>query len=415
MKKTIRFSKLFLHFFILSMALIVFGVFGYFTRGINFGIDFQAGLIEKFKIAPPAVELSYKGPLTISVSQGTSDLAITSTALDGESKAYTFAYIDNPTIADMKSKLSEIEGLKIKALASESTALKDLFSSSESSSKLSTEIFRFHYIDNNQPLITADEVRLALSSVKSILVQQLGEESERYFQVRMADDGKHKDANTELRAIISSALNSAYGEENIAVMGTNFVASKFSTSLAWDAGLLVFGALILIFGYAMIRFQWNFALGAILSLIHDTLIMITFIVWTQMEFSSITVAALLTIIGYSINDTIVIFDRIREKATLQPKMECKGLLDLALTEVFGRTIITTVTTMLAVLSLFIFTTGSMKSFALVLLIGLISGTYSSMYIASAFVAVTSKGKKAGQLITRGKKNPGELSNPELSV
>ncbi len=410
MKKTIKFSKLFLHFFILSMALIALGAVGYFTKGINFGIDFQAGLIEKFKIAPTAVELSYKGPLSITIEQGRSDLALTSTALDGESKAFVFNYSENPTIGDMKAKLAEIEGLKVKLLAPESTALKDVFSSSESSSKLSTEIFRFHYIDNNQAMINADEVRLALSSVKSVLVQQLGEESERYFQVRMADDGKYKDANKELRAIISKALNSAYGEENIAIMGTDFVASKFSASLAWHAVLLVFGALILIFIYAMIRFQWNFALGAILSLVHDTIIMIAFIVWTQMEFSSITVAALLTIIGYSINDTIVIFDRIREKTTLQPKMECKALLDLALTEVFGRTIITTLTTMLAVLSLFIFTTGAMKSFALVLLIGLISGTYSSMYIASAFVAVTSKGKKASQLITRGKKAPGELSS-----
>ncbi len=409
MKKTINFSKFFLHFFIFSMVLIVFGVFGYFSKGVNFGIDFQAGLIEKFKIAPPAVELSYNGPLTISVVQGRNDLTLTSTAIDGESKAFIFNYSENPTVGDMKAKLAELDGLSVKLLAPESTLLKTIFSSSESSAKLSKEVYRFHYIDANASPISAEEVRHALSSVKSVLVQQLGENSERYFQVRMADDGKYKDANAELRAIVSKALNSAYGEENIAVMGTDFVASKFSSSLAWDAALLVFGALILIFVYAMIRFQWNFALGAILSLIHDTVIMIAFIVWMQMEFSSITVAALLTIIGYSINDTIVIFDRIREKASLQPKMECKGLLDLALTEVFGRTIITTLTTMLAVLSLFIFTTGAMKSFALVLLIGLISGTYSSMYIASAFVAITSKGKKAVDLITRGKKAPGELA------
>ncbi len=409
MKKTIKFSRIFLHCFILSVALIAFGIFGYFTKGINFGIDFQAGFIQKIKIAPTAIELSYKGPLGLAFSQSTTDIAITATSLDGASEAFVFKYADNPTIQDFKNGLSEIEGLSINVLASEQTPLKNVFSNSESSPKLSEEVFRLHHIDSNLPPISADEVRHALSSVPSAAVQQLGENSDRYFQIRLADTGEDENANTKLKALINGALNSVYGEDNIAIMSTDFVGSRFSATLAKQAGVLIFGALALIFVYAMIRFQWNFAVGAILSLIHDTLIMITFIVWTQMEFSSTTIAALLTIIGYSINDTIVIFDRIREKTKLEPKLQCNELLDFALTEIFGRTIITTLTTMLAVASLFIFTTGAMKDFALVLLIGLLSGTFSSIYIASLFVSVTSKGKKAGEMITRGKKAPGELS------
>ncbi|UTC62254.1 protein translocase subunit SecF [Treponema sp. OMZ 787] len=409
MKKIIRFSKFFVPGIILSIGLMVFGIAGYFTKGINFGIDFQAGFIEKVKIAPTALELSYQGPLTLSFSQGISDISITSTSLDGENKSYVFNFADNPVLKDLAEGISSVEGLMVKMIAPANTPLKDLFTNSESSPRLSQEIFRLHYLDKSLKPISTDEVRHALSSIPSVSVQQLGTPEDRYFQIRLADDGKYENANKELRSIITSALNAAYGTENIAVMGTDFVGSRFSSSLAKQAILLVGGALVLIFVYAMFRFQWNFSVAAILALLHDTMIMVMFISWTQMEFNSTTIAAILTIIGYSINDTIVIFDRIREKIHLEPRLECNEVLDKALTEVFTRTIITTMTTMVAVVALYVFTTDAMKDFALALIVGLISGTYSSIYIASYFIAATSKGKKAGEMITRGKKAPGELS------
>ncbi|UTC75250.1 protein translocase subunit SecF [Treponema sp. OMZ 792] len=409
MKKVISFSKFFVPGVIISIGLMTFGIIGYFTKGINFGIDFQAGFIEKIKIAPTAVELSYEGPLTVSFSQGISDISITTTSLDAENKSYVFKFADNPTLKDFADGIASIEGLKVKINASANTLLKDLFTDSESSPRLSQEIFRLHYLDKNLKPISTDEVRHALSSIPSVSVQQLGTPEDRYFQIRLADDGKYENANKELRSIITSALNAAYGTENIAVMGTDFVGSRFSSSLAKQAILLVGGALVLIFVYAMFRFQWNFSVAAILALLHDTMVMVMFISWTQMEFNSTTIAAILTIIGYSINDTIVIFDRIREKIHLEPRLECNEVLDKALTEVFTRTIITTMTTMVAVVALYVFTTDAMKDFALALIVGLISGTYSSIYIASYFIAATSKGKKAGEMITRGKKAPGELS------
>lgn len=409
MKKIISFSKFFVPCIILSIGLIAFGIIGYFTKGINFGIDFQAGFIEKVKIAPTAVELSYEGPLTVFFSQGISDISITTTSLDGENKSYVFKFADNPTLKDFADGLASIDGLKVKVTASGNVLLKNLFSNSESSSRLSANVFRLHHLEKGLKPINTDEVRHALSSIPSVSVQQLGTPEDRYFQIRLADDGKYEDANKELRSIINTALNAAYGIENIAVISTDFVGSRFSSSLAQQAILLVGGALVLIFIYAMFRFQWNFSLAAIIALLHDTLIMIMFISWTQMEFNSTTIAAILTIIGYSINDTIVIFDRIREKIQLEPKLECNEVLDKALSEVFTRTIITTLTTMVAVVALYLFTTDSMKDFALALIVGLISGTYSSIYVASYFIALTSKGKKAGEMITRGKKAPGELS------
>jgi preprotein translocase subunit SecF len=112
--------------------------------------------------------------------------------------------------------------------------------------------------------------------------------------------------------------------------------------------------------------------------------MVAFITWTRMEFNTTTIAAILTILGYSINDTIVIFDRIRETRRIYPDDRFVDILDRSLSETLSRTIITTATTMLAVLSLYIFTTGSMKDFALALLVGMVSGVYSTIFIASGF-------------------------------
>jgi preprotein translocase subunit SecF len=112
--------------------------------------------------------------------------------------------------------------------------------------------------------------------------------------------------------------------------------------------------------------------------------MVTFIAWTRMEFNTTTIAAILTILGYSINDTIVIFDRVRETQRLYPDDTFVDVLNRAISETLSRTVITTLTTMLAVLSLFIFTTGSMKDFALALLIGMAFGVYSTIFIASGF-------------------------------
>ena len=117
-----------------------------------------------------------------------------------------------------------------------------------------------------------------------------------------------------------------------------------------------------------------------------------------MEFNSTTIAAILTIVGYSINDTVVVFDRIRENIRLNPKLSLVNVLDLAQTEVLSRTIITTVTTMLAAVSLYVFTSGSMKDFALALLVGMTSGVYSTIYIAGACITFFSGKKTAGDLL-----------------
>ena len=412
MKKTIKFSKLFGVMVVLSCALVISGIVGLFTKGINFGIDFQAGFIEKVRFAPSAFILTYDGEKNIQVTQNSQGIDVTVISVDTENKVILFKYTDYPTVGQfIEAVQQQIDGIKAKTLAKADTALQSVFITSETS-RVTTEPFRVHYVPEQIQPIDADEVRHALASISSVSVQQVGESRDRTFQIRLPDNGTYANANAELRALINTALVNAYEADNFAVLSTDFVGSRFSGSLARQAVLLVIGALCLIFVYALVRFRWTFALGAVLALIHDVLIMITFIVWSQMEFNSTTIAAILTIVGYSINDTVVVFDRIRENIRLNPKLALVDVLDLAQTEVLSRTIITTVTTMLAAISLYAFTSGSMKDFALALLVGMTSGVYSTIYIAGACITFFSGKKRAGELAL-GSENRVRL--PEVTV
>ena len=133
------------------------------------------------------------------------------------------------------------------------------------------------------------------------------------------------------------------------------------------------------------RFKPQFALGSVVGIVHDGIIIVAFVVWSQMEFTTSTIAAILTILGYSLNNTIILLDRIRENRRIFPDHPFVEVLNISLTNVLGRTVITTVSTMLAVLFLFIFAKGSMKDFALALLVGMVSGFYTTIYIVSGFV------------------------------
>ena len=404
MKKVIKFSKAFLPCVIVSLVLIISGIIGLYTKGINLGIDFQAGFIEKVRIAPTAFILTYNGSQSVTVSQSSTEINFVVTGVGSDNQTYHFPYVTYPTLGDLNTALGPVQGVSLQAVAPAETVLKNVFPDSEVLARLSATPYRFHYVPTDSKAISADEIRNALSvTYADAAVQVVGKPEDRLFQIRLKDDGSDANASINMRAGIASALSAVYGEENVAVINTDFVGSRFSKSLSGQALWLLIATLALIWVYATFRFRWDFALGAVLAVTHDALIMITFIVWTQMQFNSITIAAILTIIGYSINDTIVVYDRIRENLKFHQDGNLTDVLNLSQTEVLSRTIITTVTTMLAVFSLYIFTSGDMKDFALALLVGMTSGVYSTIYIASAFVSLVSHFRKDGGKIVEKKK------------
>ncbi|HEV8540978.1 MAG TPA: protein translocase subunit SecF, partial [Verrucomicrobiae bacterium] len=162
--------------------------------------------------------------------------------------------------------------------------------------------------------------------------------------------------------------------------------------------LSMFGILV----YVAMRYEFSFALGAIIAIIHDILMTFGIFFISGRQLSAPIVAAILTIIGFSINDTIVIFDRIREDLKLGIRGSFKDLMNRALNQTLSRTIITSGTVFLATMSLYLFGGGVINDFAFTFLVGIITGTYSSIYIASAFVLWWHHGerpKTASQVIT----------------
>ncbi|MCQ2579440.1 MAG: protein translocase subunit SecF [Treponemataceae bacterium] len=391
MKKIIHFSKAYIPCAILSVVIIALGIVSVFTRGINFGIDFKPGLIQEVRIVPPVISMTYEGAANVSVETSTSGVTFVITGTAVENDTINFYYGQYPTVEQMVAAINTIDGVTAKALVAGSESAIGMFTNSEVSSVLSKTAFSLFRAAENE-IANVDQVRDALSGLSDISVKVSGTGSDVSFQIRAGDDGTDKEIRNLRKTQIYKALSDKFGSENIAVIKTDFIGSTFSKGLVSGSIILVALTLALICLYAAIRFKWDLAIAAVLAIIHDALIMVSFVTFTQMEFSSITIAAILTIIGYSINDTVVVLDRIRENIKICGLKSFKEIWDLSQSEMLSRTIITTVTTLLAVVSLYVFTTGSMKDFALLLFIGMISGVYSTIYIAGAFSSLTRRNR-----------------------
>jgi preprotein translocase subunit SecF len=165
------------------------------------------------------------------------------------------------------------------------------------------------------------------------------------------------------------------------------VGPKIGKELIVDFMSAIFWAIVLILFYVMWRFEFKFALGAILALLHDVFITLGIFSLLDIEISAPIIAAVLTIVGYSLNDTIVVFDRIRENIKVKQKDSSgfASIVNKSLNETISRTVITSLTTLLVVTILFFFGGEVLRSFAFALIIGIIIGTYSSIFVASPFV------------------------------
>jgi preprotein translocase subunit SecF len=387
MKKIIPFSKAFLVCVIISLVLIVTGLVGYILKGgFNLGVDFQAGLIQEIQFASPAIRLTYAGTGNASISFDKNSIYIVISGAGVEGKTYSFSYAEYTTIGSITAALSGVSGIGADAVAPADIQTALFVQSAAGNPQLGAEPFVVHYLPPNIAPISIERIRESLSSLGEVSVQVLGQPEERRFMIRMQDSELNGEVPAE-KVITALETNSVLdvGVDGVAVTSSNYVGSRFSKTLTNQAGVLMALTLALILIYASIRFKPQYAIGAVLAIIHDALIMVAFITWMRMEFNITTIAAILTILGYSINDTIVIFDRIRETRHLYPEDSFVDTLNRSISETLGRTIITTLTTMLAVISLYIFTTGSMKDFALALLIGMVSGVYSTIFIACGFV------------------------------
>ena len=189
---------------------------------------------------------------------------------------------------------------------------------------------------------------------------------------------------SELSDEVFEVLKSASGGE-VDLRRVEFVGPQVGEELTEDGGLAMLYALIGILVYVGLRFEWRFALGSVVALVHDVLITLGVFSLFQFDFDLPVLAALLAVIGYSLNDTIVVFDRIRENFRKIRKGSSEAVVNTSLNETFSRTVVTSVTTLIVLLALALIGGEIIHGFALALIIGVVIGTYSSIFVASTTI------------------------------
>ncbi len=233
-------------------------------------------------------------------------------------------------------------------------------------------------IRSNQ-VVPADQVRHALDEAgfKGVELQQMTGENRNEYMLRMQTESEH-DLFTSVQAAIQQRIPGV----TVDLRRTEKVGPKVGGELRQKAFWAILGSLAGILLYVGIRYQFKYAFGAIVALFHDVFVTLGVLCFTGREVSLTVVAALLTIAGYSINDTIVVFDRIRERSKALRKEKHSRVMDIAVNETLSRTIITAFTVFLTALSLFIWGGEVLRDFSFAMLVGVVFGTYSSVYVAS---------------------------------
>jgi preprotein translocase SecF subunit len=226
--------------------------------------------------------------------------------------------------------------------------------------------------------IQIQEIRSSLNILElgDVNVKQFGEEGD--FLIKFEKNANENEKFiTELKNIISTKIGSAVNFRRVESVGPKVSSELLEQGLTAIA--LALGAMLF---YIWIRFEWQFSLGAIVALIHDIVITLGIFSILSFEVNLSIVAAVLTIVGYSMNDTVVIFDRIRENLLKYSKIKTNEITDISVNETLSRTIITSLTTLLALFSIFILGGEILKGFSFAMILGVIIGTYSSIYVAS---------------------------------
>lgn len=232
-----------------------------------------------------------------------------------------------------------------------------------------------------------EQIRETLDSagLKGISVQTIGEAKDNSVLINVqATEG-------ELNAVTDSVttnLQKAFAGNSVTIQKVDIVGPKAGSELRNSAIKAMFWAILSIMVYIAVRFDFRYAPGTMVSIVHDLVIVSGIVAFTGIEFSLQIVAALLALIGYSVNDTVVVYDRIREYETANLGKSLMDNINDAVNDTLSRTIVTAVSTLILCLFMFLFGGGSLKDFFFVLSIGIILGTYSTVYVAAGFVVLS---------------------------
>lgn len=227
-------------------------------------------------------------------------------------------------------------------------------------------------------------------------VQAIGTESEYLLRVEgksgVSDEAANEFLNQTVEKI-KAGLTSTFASEGASIRSVDTVGPQVGAELKRNGILAGFYCLLLILIYIGLRFDYRYAPGAVFCLFHDAILTIGIYSLTDWEFSTQTMAAVLTILGYSLNDTIVIFDRIRENVGVHRDRDLYWITNLSINETLSRTILTYITTFMVVLAMFVFADGVIREFALTMMIGILLGAYSTIYVATPLMLLADRYQK----------------------
>lgn len=377
-KLRIPFMKFQIPMILFSTFLTGAALYFIFTKGFNYGVDFEGGvqivlsLPEGSKVDAEQLRKGFK-------DIGLPDASVQAYGTQFDKKPHDFIVHFPADFLDDGSALAKVE----QSLASSRPGdmAKD--------EKL-VQQFRFvglekAYLTLSRP-VNFEGLKKSVSGVdfgmlKFVEIAPFGRGSQNEFQIGFVGIGK----------TVTEALSKALGAETeVTIQKVDFVGAKVGSDLRTSAILSLIIMIALIFVYIFVRFDLVYAPGVVLALIHDVLITAGFFAMTGMEFDLTIVAALLTLAGYSINDTIVVYDRVRELSATMKGKPFNEIIDLSINQMLGRTIITGGSTFIATLALWIFGGPVIHGFAIAFLIGIVVGTYSSVFIAAPTIALSRK-------------------------
>ncbi|MCK9347685.1 MAG: protein translocase subunit SecF [Sphaerochaeta sp.] len=380
LKKDIPVIKLRWYAWALAVVLLLAGGISFAVLGgFNLGVDFESGLSQRIQIAPIGLEVTYAGNKDAVLAVSGSGLNLEVRGDEGVSST-SFSASEYPTAQDLATALGAVQNINV-AVVDGSLETAQLLSGYGFPATLSAEPTKLNFQSSGNANI--EDVRSALDSLGNVRVQTVGVDGSQTFQVRLGiKEGATQDS---METEVKNALNAAFGAGNVVVLQSDYIGPKFSATLLSSSILAIVVAMALILLYIWVRFRFAYAVSSLIALVHDILMMLTVITLFRFEFSGITVAALLTIIGYSLNNTIVIFDRIRENVALAPDASLSVNIDHSVTQSLSRTVMSAVTTLIAIIPLAIFASGDIQLFAVKMGFGILFGTYSSNLLAPAML------------------------------
>jgi preprotein translocase subunit SecF len=417
MKRVIRFSRSRFYFYAFSALLIAAGVVGFVVnRGFNLGVDFKAGIAFQFQVAPASFTVEYTGPDKAEISIPAGEAALTSpgdiiftvtSAKDGSKTNYPFRYSNYATVRDLTDAIAKgVAGISADIKGDPAASPSELIPLPRPA-----DITNVPYTINRTPgpgrgaETGIADIRALLAPMGDFSLQAVGSPTGQEFitRVPVRSDTPEQTFQQDTQKALLQVLEGKFGAGQVILKSTDFVGARMAQGLASQTIWLVLIALVGIFVYMFFRFHpWVYGAAAILGIIHDALVMLSFDAVFRVEIDAATIAAILTVLGYSINDTIVNFDRARENLTLMRGDSLRNILDTSVTQTLSRTFITSGATLLTVIALFVLTSGSIKNFALNMIVGIVEGTYST-FLSAFFVIEWTRWREGKRKATELKK------------